>query len=98
MLSTTNATTIGSATHGEAWIDCTSPRPKERNTPATIAMTIGMGSTRITRPTHPLRPSSRMSTAVTMNAPNTSLHGRWRSAVPTTTVPGIVQKNPSGWR
>ena len=39
-----------------------------------------------------------MSSPVAKNAPTTSGHGRWPRAGPTRTVPGIVQKNASGWR
>lgn len=39
-----------------------------------------------------------MSRPVATNAPTTSGHRRWPRAGPTSTVPGIVQKNASGWR
>ena len=43
---------------------CTSPIPKRRKTPATIAITIGIGTACIARRTQPERPSRSMTTPV----------------------------------
>ncbi len=72
--------------------------PKRRNTPATIAITIGMGAASVQRFTQPESPSASISAPVAMKAPITSGNDRWQSAGPTSTVPGMVQKKTSGWR
>ena len=76
----------------------TSSMPKVRKTPATIAITIGIGTAAIALRTSPDRPSTRISAPVTMKAPITSGQVSSRSALPTRIVPGMVQANPSGWR
>jgi hypothetical protein len=72
--------------------------PKRRNTPATMPITIDNGMADIRRPTQPVRPRANMKTPVAMNAPTISGHDRWDSAGPTSTVPGMVQKNAIGTR
>ena len=63
-LSSTNTTTMGPATAVSDTTAFTSPVPKPRNTPATIAITIGIGIASIAVRTQPDRPSTRMSNAV----------------------------------
>jgi hypothetical protein len=46
--------------------------PKRRNTPATMPITIGIGTSAIARLTQPDRPSSSISKPVAMKAPTTS--------------------------
>ena len=58
------ASTIGAATATSLCSARTRSSPKRRNTPATIPMTMGMGSHDITRLTQPLAPSTRMSRLV----------------------------------
>ena len=93
-----NASTIGAAIAKSSRTACTRPVPKRRNTPATIAMTIGIGAASVQRRTQPESPSASISTPVAMKAPITSGNDRWPSAGPTSTAPGMVQKNTSGWR
>ena len=76
----------------------TQSRPKDRNTPATMPITIGIGIASMARRTQPVRPSAIMRKPVARNAPITSGKLRWVSAGPTSTVPGMVQKKASGWR
>ena len=89
---------MGTATAASRPNAPTRSRPNWRNTPATIAITMGIGSAAITGRTQPVRPTARMTSAVTAKAPSTSGQVRWSSEPPTTTVPGMVQKNASGWR
>ena len=63
-LSSRNASTMGAAMAKSAPSARTRSTPNRRKTPATIAMTIGMGMTLITRRTQPVRPRTRMSTPV----------------------------------
>ena len=76
----------------------TRSRPKRRNTPATMPITMGIGTASIARRTQPESPSASISTPVAMKAPITSAQLRCPSAGPTSTAPGIVQKNTSGCR
>ncbi len=62
---TRNAIAIGRATATEAHTASTSPSPNRRNTPATIAMMIGMGIQSMSRRARPVSPTSRISTPVT---------------------------------
>jgi hypothetical protein len=61
-------------------------------------MTIGIGTASIARRTTPERPSASIRTPVTTNAPTISAKLARASAGPRRTVPGMVQKNTSGWR
>ena len=97
-LSSRNASTMGAAMAKSAPSARTRSTPNRRKTPATIAITIGMGMTLITRRTQPVRPRTRMSTPVAMKAPMTSGKVRCPRAGPTSTVPGIVQNIAKGWR
>ena len=63
-----------------------------------MPITIGIGNACMARRTHPVAPSTSIRTPVAMKAPITSAKVRWPSAGPTRTVPGMVQKNASGWR
>ncbi len=63
-----------------------------------MPITIGIGTMAMARRTQPLNPSSSISTPVATNAPITCGKLRCPSAGPTSTVPGIVQKNASGCR
>ena len=63
-----------------------------------MPITIGIGTASIARRTQPDRPRTSMRTPVARNAPTTSGKARCASAGPTSTVPGIVQKNTRGWR
>ena len=92
------AAIIGAAIQKSSRTAYTRPRPKRRNTPATIPITIGIGTACIARRTQPERPSTSMSSPVAWKAPTTSAQLRWPSAGPTSTVPGIVQKKTSGCR
>ena len=92
------ASTIGPAMARSSRIACTRSMPNRRNTPATMAITIGIGTAAMARRTHPESPSTSMSSPVAKKAPTTSAKLRWPSAGPTSTVPGIVQKNASGCR
>ena len=95
--STKNTTTIGTATAASP-SECTRSMPNRRKIPATMAITIGIGIKSITRRTHPVSPRTRISTPVAKKAPTTSAKDMWPRAGPTSTVPGIVQKNAKGWR
>ncbi len=97
-LSARKATIIGAAIQKSSRTAYTKPRPKRRKTPATIPITIGIGTACIARRTQPDRPSASMSPPVARKAPMTSAQRRWLSAAPTSTVPGIVQKKTSGCR
>ena len=50
----------------------TMSRPKRRNTPATMPMTMGMGTASIARRTQPESPSASIRMPVATNAPITS--------------------------
>ncbi len=67
-----NAATIGAATQKSSRIAKTRSRPKRRNTPATMPITIGIGTASIARRTQPDSPSASMRTPVAMYAPITS--------------------------
>jgi hypothetical protein len=58
------ATTIGAAIAGSLCNARTRSRPKRRNTPATMPMTIGIGTACIARLTQPDAPSARIRTLV----------------------------------
>jgi len=93
-----NAAVIGAAIHSASRKARTRSTPKRRNTPATIAMTIGIGTASMARRTQPESPSTSISRPVAWYAPITSAKLRCPSAGPTSTAPGIVQKKTSGWR
>src|SRR6185295_3870473 len=93
-----NAAVIGRAIHGWSRKASTRSTPKRRNTPATIAITIGIGTASIARRTQPDRPSRSISTPVARNAPTTSANARWPSAGPTSTAPGMLHRKTSGCR
>jgi hypothetical protein len=97
-LSNRNTTTIGAATATSEPTARTRSVPKRRKTPATMPMTIGIGTRSMNRRTQPVRPRTTTSTPVATNAPMTSGHVRCPRAGPTRTVPGMVQKNARGWR
>ena len=97
-LSSTKASTIGPATIGSWWTALTRSSPKRRKTPATMAITIGMGSRAWARRIHPEIPSTVTKRPVATKAPITSACGVCSSAWPTRTVPGMVQKITSGVR
>lgn len=97
-LSATKTTIIGAARPTSAPVEVTRSSPNFKKTPATIAITMGIGREDMIVRTQPVRPIARITSAVTTKAPNTSGHVRWFSEEPTTTVPGIVQKNDSGCR
>lgn len=97
-LSARNVAAIGAAIQKSSRMANTRSRPKRRNTPATMPMTMGMGIASIERRIQPLKPRSSISTPVAKNAPITSGKLRCPSAGPTSTVPGMVQKNTSGCR
>ena len=67
-----NTATIGAAIQNSSRTANTRSRPKRRNTPATIPITIGIGTASIARRTQPESPSASMRTPVAMNAPITS--------------------------
>ncbi len=71
-VSATKAALIGRAIQSSSAKARTRSTPKRRNTPATIAITIGMGMASIARRTHPLHPSTSIRTPVARNAPITS--------------------------
>ena len=96
--SSRKATTIGPAIAMSSCSARTRSSPKRRNTPATMPITIGIGTACMARRTQPLAPSTSISTPVARNAPTTSAKLRCASAGPTSTVPGMVQKKPSGCR
>lgn len=89
---------MGAAIATSAPSAATRSTPNFRKTPATIAMTIGIGSASITRRTSPDAPSTSTSRPVTRNAPITSGQDRCPSDPPTRIVPGIVQAKPRGCR
>ena len=93
-----NANAMGNAIHGASRNASTRSMPKRRNTPATMAITIGIGTASIARRTRPETPSSAISTPVARKAPTTSGSDRWPSAGPTSTEPGMLHRNTSGWR
>ncbi len=88
--------TIGAAIQRSSRKANTMSRPKRRNTPATMPITIGIGTASIARRTQPEKPSASIRMPVTTNAPITSGHSRWVSAGPTSTAPGIVHRKTSG--
>lgn len=98
MLSSRNTTIIGTAIAKSEPRALTRFVPNDRNTPATIAITMGMGSASMTRRTRPVTPNTVISAAVTKNAPTTSAQLRCVREPPTRIVPGMVQKKPSGCR
>ena len=67
----------------------TVPIAKRISAPAIIAMTIGIGSQRITLPISPVTPSKRTSKPARMNAPTASLNGMVASEPATSAAPGI---------
>jgi len=97
-LSATNAATMGSAIQRSSLKARTRSRPKRRNTPATIAITIGIGRASIARRTQPVSPSTSMRIPVATKAPITSGKLRCVSAGPTSTAPGMLQRKTSGCR
>lgn len=64
--------------------------PKGRKTPATIAMTIGMGMAAIIRDTKPVTPRKAINKPHAKQAPITSAKLRCCRAPPTSTAPGMV--------
>ena len=58
------ANTIGPAMARSSRIACTRSVPKRRKTPATMAITIGIGTTAMARRTQPERPSTSMRSPV----------------------------------
>lgn len=62
---TRNAIAIGRATAAEAHTASTNPSPNLGNTPATMAMVIGMGIQSMSRRARPDSPTSRINTPVT---------------------------------
>ena len=54
------------AIHRSAWKARTQSRPKARNTPATMPMTIGIGTACMARCTQPVTPSASISRPVAM--------------------------------
>ena len=92
------AAVIGSAIQSSSRKARTKSTPKRRNTPGHHAMTIGIGTASIARRTQPENPRSSISNPVARNAPITSGKLRCVSAGPTSTVPGMLQRNTSGWR
>src|SRR2546423_504926 len=68
----TNAATIGAAIQKSSRTASTRSRPKRRNTPATMPITIGIGTASIARRSHPDSPSASMRIPVAMNAPHLS--------------------------
>ena len=56
-----NARTIGAAIAMSSRTACTRPVPNRRNTPATIAITIGIGAASMQRRTQPVSPSASIS-------------------------------------
>ncbi len=97
-LSATKVKVMASAIHSSSVKARTRPMPKRRNTPATIAITIGIGTASIARRTQPLSPRTSISTPVARKAPITSGKLRWPSAGPTSTAPGMLQRKISGCR
>jgi hypothetical protein len=97
-LSSRNITTIGPATAMSPRSEPTRSIPNRRKTPATMAITIGIGIMAIARRTHPVSPRTVISRPVAKNALTTCGQDRCPNAGPTRTVPGIVQKKASGWR
>ena len=93
-----NARVMGAAIQGSLRKACTQSSPNCRNTPATMPMTIGIGNACMARRTHPVAPRISISRPVAMKAPMICANVKWPSAGPTRTVPGMVQKNASGWR
>ncbi len=69
---TRNATTMGAATTGFVWVEATMSVPNFRNTAATIAMTIGIGTAAMIRRTIPVAPGARTRSPEVKNAPTTS--------------------------
>ncbi len=68
----TNAAAIGAAIQNSSRMANTRSRPNRRNTPATMPITIGIGTASIARRTQPDRPSASMRIPVAMYAPITS--------------------------
>ena len=60
-----NTATIGAAIATSLCKARTMSRPKRKNTPATMPMTIGMGSAATTRLTQPVRPNTSTKALVT---------------------------------
>ena len=60
-----NTSTMGAAMATSLSRARTKSSPKRKNTPATMPITMGMGSTDITRLTQPLRPSRAITALVT---------------------------------
>ncbi len=89
---------IGTASNQASRTAITRSVPKRRNTPATMPITIAIGIASINRRTQPNRPRTSIRTPVATKAPTTSANRKCPSAGPTSTVPGIVQKNTSGDR
>jgi hypothetical protein len=58
-LSARNATTISAAMTTSSCTERTRSRPNRRKTPATMAITMGIGTTAIARRTHPVSPGRR---------------------------------------
>lgn len=63
-MSTPNATTIGMAMTGALQRESTRPRPKLRNIPATMTMTMGNGTISMNHAASPVTPKTTMSTPV----------------------------------
>ena len=97
-LSAMKAAVMGAAIQKSSRMAKTRSSPNRRNTPATMPMTMGIGTASMARLTQPLKPRASIRTPVATNAPITSGKVRCPSAGPTSTAPGIVQKKTSGWR
>ena len=97
-LSSRKARTMGAAIPTSSRRACTRSIPNRRKIPATMAITIGIGTTAMARRTQPLSPRRRTSRPVAKKAPTTCGQVRWVRAGPTSTVPGMVQKKARGCR
>ena len=65
-LTARNAAVMAAAIHRSAWKARTQSRPKARNTPATMPITIGIGTACMARCTQPATPSASISRPVAM--------------------------------
>ncbi len=93
-----NAATAAPATQGALPTASTAPVPKRISAPAIMAMTMGIGIHRITRPIRPLTPSNSTRTPLMMNAPTASLKLTVDSAPTRIAAPGMEYAPVMGWR
>ena len=90
---------MGAAIHASSRSAKIMSRPKRRKTPATMPITIGMGTASIARRTQPESPSASIRTPVAMKRADRLGPAQVRRApARRSTAPGMVQKNTSGCR